>query len=226
MPPLALELIPLGIGSALIPLPVIVTVLLLRGASGRAAAIGWVAGQAAARLAQGLLVSVLLNQTYERAGDEAKGPIVSALLIVLGLLFYVLAARKALKAPDDDAPPPAWMETLGSTPPGRTFLLGFGFTAISVKLWVFTFGATSAIAYASLPFASAAIVYALWILLALALQLALLVLALAVPARADAVLARIGDLLERYSRPLLIIVGLVFGSILLLEGLAGFGVIG
>ena len=222
---LALELVPLGIGSALIPLPLIVTVLLLRGSAGRAAAIGWVAGQAAARAVQGLLVALLLERAAGTAGDGGKGPVVSAVLLVLAILFYVLAARKALKAPDDDAPPPRWMDSLASATPGRAFALGCGFMAISVKFWVFTLGATSAIAYADLAFTEAAAVYGLWILIALSIQLALVVLALAVPARADAALARVGDLLERYSGPLLIVVGLLFGTIFLLEGLTGLGVI-
>lgn len=222
---LALELIPLGIGSALIPLPLIVTVLLLRGKTGRAAAIGWVAGQAVARFAQALLVSVLLDQAIGKAGDEGKGPVVSVLLLVLAIVFYLLAARKIAKAPDDDAPPPAWMSSLGTASPGRTFVFGVGFTALSVKLWVFTLGATGAIAYAALGFGAAAGVYLLWVVLALSLQLALVVLALLAPARADAVLARVGELLERYSRALLIGAGLIFGTIFLIEALTGFGIL-
>jgi hypothetical protein len=222
---LALELIPLGIGSALIPLPLIVTVLLLRGKTGRPAATGWVAGQAVTRLAQGLLVAVLLDQAIGKAGDEAKGPVMSALLLVLSLVFYLLAARKIAKAPDDDAPPPAWMDSLGSASPGRTFLFGCGFTALSVKLWVFTLGATGAIAAAALGFGAAAGAFALWLLLSLSLQLGLVVLALVAPARAEVVLARVGDLLERHSRALLIGAGLIFGTIFLIEGLTGLGVL-
>jgi hypothetical protein len=37
--------------------------------------------------------------------------------------------------------------------------------------------------------------------------------------------ASIGRLLKRYSRPLLIAVGLIFGTIFLVEGLGGLGVL-
>jgi hypothetical protein len=46
-----------------------------------------------------------------------------------------------------------------------------------------------------------------------------------VPARAHALLARVVDHLERYSRPLLIVVGLLFGTIFLSERLVGLGIL-
>lgn len=221
---LTLELVSLGVASALIPLPLIVCVLLLRGRAGRTAAMGWVAGQTLARLVQGVLIVLVLGRVSESAGGgDTPGPFVSAVLIVLAVLFYVLAARKALKAPDNDAPPPGWLEQLGSASPGRAFLLGAGLLAISVKLWVLTLGATGAIAEARLDIATSVLAYLGFMVLALSLQAALLLVAVVAPAMAERLAVRIGDLLERYSRHILIVVGLVFGTVFLLEGLAGFG---
>jgi len=226
MPPLAFELIPLAIASALIPLPLVVTVLLLRSKSGKASGVMWVGGQTAARLVQGLLIALLLDRAFAGAGDEAKkGPVISTLLIVLGVLFYVLAARKALNAPDDDAPPPRWMTALETAAPGRAFVLGAGLMGISVKFWVFTLSATGAIAYANLGTGQAIGAYLGWVLGAVSLQILLVAAALAVPARADVLLANVGDLLARYGRPLLIAVGLIFGTIFMTEGLAGLGIL-
>jgi hypothetical protein len=223
MPVLALELIPLAVASALLPLPLIVTVLLLRSQAGRVAAVAWTAGMAATRLVQGALAALLLDRVFGAAGDGAKGPVVSTLLIVLALLFYALAVRKLANAPDDDAPPPRWMESLESATPGRAFALGCGLMALSVKSWVFTLSAAAAIADARLETSTAALAYVGFVLLAQGLQLLLLALAFLVPARADAVLAWCAEQLDRYSRPLLIAVGLLFGTVFLLEGLAGLG---
>lgn len=226
MPTLALELVPLAIASALIPLPLIITVLLLRSKAGTAAGMAWVGGQIAARIVQGLLIALLLDSAYGAAGDDAKkGPVIATLLIVLGVLFYVLAARKALHAPDDDQPPPQWMTSLEAAPPERAFLLGSGLMVISVKFWVFTLGATGAIANAGLDLGASVAAYLAWVLGAVSVQIALVLAALVVPSRADVLLARVGDLLERYSRPLLIAVGLIFGTVFLTEGLAGLGVL-
>jgi len=226
MPNLILELVSLGIASALIPLPLIVTVLLLRSPSGKALGAAWLGGQIAARLVQGLLIALLLDRAFGAAGDEAKkGPVVSTALIVLGILFYVLAARKALHAPDDDAPPPSWMTKLETATPARAFLFGAALMAISVKFWVFTLSAVGGISYASLDTIPAIVVYLGWTVLASGVQLALLLATVLVPARADALLARVGDLLKRYGRPLLIGVGLLFGTIFLAEGLVGLGVL-
>jgi threonine/homoserine/homoserine lactone efflux protein len=226
MSALVLELIPLGVASALIPLPIIVMVLLLRSPAGKAAGAAWIAGQAVARLAQGLLVALLLDRALGSSGDDAtKGPVVATVLLVLGILFYVLAARKALHAPDDDDPPPGWLAALSSATPSRAFLMGAGLMAISVKFWVFTLGATSAISHASLDPVPAIAVYIGWTVLACSLQLALLLATVLAPSRAEALLARIGELLSRYSRPLLIAVGLIFGTVFLAEGLVGLGVL-
>jgi len=226
MPALALELVPLAIASAIIPLPLIVTVLLLRSASGKTAGAAWVGGQIAARAVQGLLFALVLDRAFAAGGgDGTKGPVVSTVLVILGILFYVLAARKALHAPDDDQPPPRWLTTLEAATPGRAFLLGAGLMAISVKFWVFTLGAAGAIAAADLGLGVSAATYLGWVLVAVSLQLVLVATAVAMPSRADVLLARVGDLLERYSRPLLIAVGLIFGTVFLTEGLAGLGVL-
>lgn len=223
MPALALELIPLAIASAVLPLPLIVTILLLRANAGRAAAVAWTLGMAATRLMQGVLVVLLLDQATKASGDDAKGPIASVLLLVLAVLFFVMAARKLAHAPDDDAPPPAWMAKLEAATPGRALVLGCAFMAISVKYWVFTLSATAAIAAAGIGTATGALAYLGFVVLAQALQIALLLLAFLVPARAEAVLGWASGMLERHSRTLLIIVGLLFGTMFLLEGLAGLG---
>ena len=88
MPALALELVPLAIASAIIPLPLIVTVLLLRSASGKTAGAAWVGGQIAARAVQGLLFALVLDRAFAAGGgDGTKGPVVSTVLVILGILF-------------------------------------------------------------------------------------------------------------------------------------------
>ena len=49
--------------------------------------------------------------------------------------------------------------------------------------------------------------------------------AFAAPARADVALGRFSVLLERYNRPIMIVLGLVFGTWFLVKGLSGLGVL-
>ena len=95
--------------------------------------------------------------------------------------------------------------------------------ALSPKLWAFTLGAIGAIQDAELDPAAGWAVFIVWVVAAEALHLLALLAAVVAPARADVVLARAGDALERYNRPVMIGVGVVFGIWFLSKALAAFG---
>ena len=101
------SLIPLGIGSALVPIQIVVTTLLLRSKAGKVTAVAWVAGMTTMRLAQGLVFGLILG-SGEGTDSSSGGPgaAVSLLLLVIAVVFYVSAAKSLLKQPDEDAPPP------------------------------------------------------------------------------------------------------------------------
>lgn len=221
---LLLSLVPLAIGSALVPLQIVVTILLLRSPAGRATGLAWVAGMTVVRLAQGLVFGLLLEASGGEGGDE-RGVVASVLLLVVAVLFYVAAARKLANQPDEDAPPPRWMATLATVTPGRAFLFGMALVAVSAKLWVFTLGAIGAIGEAELDPAAAVAAFLLFVLLAESTHLAIVGLAYAAPAHADVTLARFSAWLERYTRPIMVTLGLVFGTWFLLEALDGLGIL-
>ncbi len=226
MADLLVTLVPLAIASAVLPVQLAVTTLLLRAPAGRAAAVAWVAGMTAVRLLQGLLFGVVFGVAGgEAAAQGDPGPTAAAVQVILAILFYVVAAKSFLKVPDEDAPPPRWMTAIDGVRPGRAFLLGAGVVLISAKLWVFTLGAMGAIEEAALGAAGAVGAFLAFVVLAESIHLAILAVAFAAPSRADVLLARSSDLLARYSRPILIALGLVFGTWFLLKGLSGLGVI-
>jgi hypothetical protein len=227
MPDLVLTLIPLAIGSAVVPVQIIITILLLRTPGGRTAAVAWVAGMTVVRLAQGLVFGILLGARGGDAGGEVggSGELVPVVLLVLAVMFYVVAARKLLKHPDDDAPSPKWMAMLDDVKPGKAFLLGVGLVAISAKFWVFTLGAIAAIGEAGLGMGGSVVTFLLFVILAESIHLAAVGFAYAAPARADASLTRFSALLERYNGPIVIALSLVFGTWFLVKALTGLGII-
>jgi len=218
-------LVPLAIGTAIVPVPLVLTALLLgaRDGRGRSAAFALVAGMMTVRLAQGAVFGVLLAGITAAGGS--RGPIAYGGLVVLALVFLVSGARKALGAPDEDAPPPRWLASLDGLGPARAFGLGAVLLAIGVKHWVFTLGAIGAIGEAAMGPAASAGAFLAFVVAAHCLQLALLALALLAPDRADAVLARFSAVLDRHGRMLLAGVSLVFGAWFLVKGLAGLGVL-
>jgi hypothetical protein len=215
---LLITLVALGIGSALFPAQITITVMLLRSAPGRIAAVGWVGGLTALRLLQGVVFGLILSsaRTTEPGRQEAS---------VLAVAFYVLAARKVLDGPDEDAPPPRWLARLEAVTPVRAFLLGAGVLAISVKAWVFTLGAIEAIGDARLGQPGSAVAFLLFVVLAQSIHLAAVGMTYAMPDRSSSVLERFADVLTRYGRQIVIALGLVFGTWFLLQALSGFGVL-
>jgi threonine/homoserine/homoserine lactone efflux protein len=215
-------LIPLAITTAVLPVQVAITIVMLRSAGGRARAGAWIAGMTVVRLVQYAVFGLIL----ERATDDATSgtsPVEGALLLVVGVLLLVSAARKIASQPDEDAPPPSWMAMVHGITPGRALLMGAGLVALSPKLWAFTLGAIGAIQDAELGPTAGWAVFIVWVVAAEALHLLALLAAVVAPARADVMLARAGGALERHSREVMIGVGLVFGVWFLLKALAAFG---
>jgi hypothetical protein len=220
------SLVPLIIGSALVPIQIVITTLLLRSKAGKATAVAWVAGMTTMRLAQGLVFGLILGSgDGTDSSSEGPGGALSLLLLVIAIVFYVSAAKQILRHPDEDAPPPKWMAMVESVTPGRAYLLGVGLVAVGAKFWVFTLGAIAAIGAAGMSQPASIGTFLLFVALAESLLLAILVVAYAMPDRAGAMLDRIAGLLERYNRVLVITLGLVFGTWFLVKALDGLGIL-
>ncbi len=226
MPDLLLTLIPLGVASAIVPVQIIITILLLRAPGGRPAAVAWVVGMTVLRLTQGLVFGFVLGGDAGAAqGDDGASLAASIVLLVLTVALYAAAARQILKEPDEDAPPPKWMAMFDGVTPIKAFALGMGLLAIGAKFWVFTLGAIAAISAAALGPAGSVAAFLGFIALAESTHLALVAYAFAAPARADATLDRFSEALKRYNRQIVIALGLVFGTWFLLKALSGLGVL-
>jgi hypothetical protein len=112
---------------------------------------------------------------------------------------------------------------MSTASPTQAFGFGAGVVAASPKLWAFTLGAIAVIAEADLGRAGSLALFLVFVVMAESIHLSLVAIAYASPRRAVPVLDRVTDLLARYNRPLMIGLGVVFGTWFLLEALAGFG---
>jgi hypothetical protein len=219
-------LLPLIVASALVPVQITLTVLLLRSSVGTAAA--WVGGMTATRLAQGVLFGVVFAGAGALSGSQdGPGPVVSVVLLVVALLFLTKAAKLLLGGGDDDedAQPPKWMKLTQSVTAGRAFLFGAGYVAIAAKLWVFTLGAIGAIDEAGLWSAASIALFLLFVALAEAIPIAFVAYAALARDSSGAMLDRVSAWLEKNNRVIVILLGFVFGAWFLLKALQGLGVI-
>jgi len=215
-------LVPLAVATALLPIQVAITILMLRSAGGRSKAGAFIAGMTVVRLLQYAVFGLVLAAAMDDA-ETGTSPAEGALLLVVAVLLLASAGRKLVGQPDEDAAPPRWMTMVDGITAGRAFLMGAGLVALSPKLWAFTLGAIGAIQDAELDPAAGWGVFIVWVVAAEALHLLAWLAAVVAPARANVLLARAGDALERHSRAVMIGVGLVFGAWFLVKAIAAFG---
>ena len=147
------SILPLIIGSAVVPVQIIIAILLLTSAKqGLAKAIAFVAGMTLVRLAQGVIFGfIFTGGSPDTAGrGRESGWIVPTLMLVLAILMLITAYRQWAKDPDPDAPPPKWLALPEKLTPLTALALGAGMILIAAKMWVFTLGAIGTIGAAQL----------------------------------------------------------------------------
>jgi len=220
-----ISLLPFIIGSAVVPIQIMIGVLLLKSSQrGLLKAIAYVGGMTIARIIQGIMFGFVLGEAIHAEDQSGNKPIISTLLLVLGILLLVAAYKKWRGDDDPDEPPPKWLTVLDGVTPLKALGIGFGFPVISVKLWVFTLSAIATIAAAGLGQSTSVIAYFLFILLSQSLLLLPILFCLLRPKRSKAYMNHLSDGLAAYNRPISVIVSLIFGLFFLYSGISGLRV--
>jgi hypothetical protein len=214
------ELLPLIVAAAVLPVWIIMTLLLLRGAGGVAKASAFVAGAVGVRLLQGALFGLVLGSD-DAAGDDNSGVIAATLLLVVGILMLIAAYLKWRKEEDPDAPPPKWMGALAGLSTRKAFGMGALLMAVAVKQWVFTLSALAVIDAGQVSQVEGVLLFLLFVLAAQSLIAAPIIVCALAPAQSARLLDGMQGFLERYNRPITIGVSLVFGLWFVWKGVSG-----
>jgi hypothetical protein len=218
-------LAPFVIAAALMPIELVITLALL-GSPGRVrTAAAAVAGTVAVRLLQGLVFGAILHWGRRDDTSGGHGWLASSVILVVGIVLLVSVVREILGGSDPDDPPPKWMAALSTMSPGKAFLLGGATVLISVKMWVFTFAAISAIGDAGMPRSANWATYTAFVVLGVSTHLAIIAAAALFPNRSAAFLDGSLRWLQDHNRVIMITLGLVFGSWFLYKGLHGFSIV-
>ncbi len=141
------QVLSLGVGVALSPVPIIAVVLMLgtpRGrANGPAFVLGWILGLAVVGT---IVLFVAGGANASESGEPATW--VGIVELVLGAALLGLAVRQWRGRPrrGDAARLPSWMRTIDRIAPGRALALGVALAAVNPKNLLLTVGAASAIA--------------------------------------------------------------------------------
>jgi threonine/homoserine/homoserine lactone efflux protein len=161
------NVLPLALGVALSPVPIIAVVLMLatpRGrANGPAFVLGWIAGVALVGTV------VLLVAGGVSASDNGQPKTwVSVLKLVLGLLLVLVAVRQWHGRPHGDAEAalPGWMKAIDTFTPVKSAGLGVLLAGPNPKNLLLTIAAAAAIAQAGISGGEQAVVLAIFVVIA------------------------------------------------------------
>jgi threonine/homoserine/homoserine lactone efflux protein len=160
------EFLPLALGVAISPIPIIAVILMLFSGRARqnslAFLVGWVVGIVAAMW---ILIGVVSTQDLGSGGDPSDTS--SWIKLVLGLLLVVAAAGQWRKRPKSGEEPtmPAWMTKIDSMKPVAAIGLGVLLSALNPKNLLLIAGAAVVIAQADLGSADTAIVVGVFTLI-------------------------------------------------------------
>jgi threonine/homoserine/homoserine lactone efflux protein len=152
------EILPLALGIAISPIPIIAAILILLSPKARVTSVGF------------LLVTVftVLSTILPGQDADASRPVQGIVQILLGALLLVLALGQWRKRPRPDVEPelPKWMQTIDRTTFPVAFGLGFLLSALNPKNLIMAAATGVEIGSAGLGLGAAAAVIAVFTIIA------------------------------------------------------------
>lgn len=145
------EMLPLAIGIAISPLPIIAVIPILTTPNGRSNGLAFLGGWLLGLAAVGVIV-LIVTDTAGADTDGGPAQVVSAIKLALGLLLLVLAWRQLDKRPKpgQEAPLPKWMTALDGFTPGRSLRFAALLSGLKPKNLILNAAAAAGIAQSGL----------------------------------------------------------------------------
>jgi hypothetical protein len=215
------DLLPLIVAAAVVPLYSVAVLLLLQSEGGLLKASAFVSGGVIVRLAQGILFGLVIGAACKENAEPGPKLVVSTLLLIVGILLFVTALKQWQKQDDPDAPTPQWMSAISGLSAFGAVGAGALFPLIAVKQWVFTLSAIGIIGEAGLSGKASVSVYLLFVLAAQTFALAPILAYAVAPHWAAKPLEATRAWLERNNRAIVIVMSLIIGAWFLFKGLTG-----
>ena len=216
------QILPLAIGVAISPVPIIAIVLMLgtprARSNGPAFALGWVVGLTVAGAAMLALASG--NSQADDGGPETW---VSVLKLALGLLLLLLAAHtwRGRPRPGQEAPMPKWMQAIDTFTTGKSLGFGVLLSGVNPKNLALTIAAAAAIAQTGVSGGEAAGALAIFVLVGSLSILAPVAIYFALGAKAAVILDELKTWMAAHNAAIMAVLLLVLGAKLIGDGIAG-----
>ena len=161
------NILPMAIGVAISPVPIIAVILMLFTQRARSNGTAFLVGWVLALVVVGSIVLILANLGKISAGGTPS-TLAYVLKLLLGLLFILMSIRQWRGRPQEGEEPhmPKWMATIDQFTPGKAFGFAALLAGVNPKNLGLTLAAALSIAQANLSGAQPWIVLAVFVILA------------------------------------------------------------
>ena len=216
------ELLPLAVGVAVSPVPIIAVILVLlaprAGSTSLTFAAGWVIGIAAAAV-----LFVLISGAAPTDDDGEPSAVVSWIKLILGAALLLLSWRnwRNRPRPGSKAELPGWLTAIDKVTPGRAAGLGFVLAAINPKNLGLLAAAGGAIGAAGASTSEVTILLVIFVVLAACTVVLPVIVYRLAGARAQAPLENLKQWLEANNNTVMVILLLTMGAVLVGKGIGG-----
>ena len=217
------QFLPLALGIAVSPIPIMAVILMLLAPRARLTSIGFLLGWSAGIIIALTIFTLLAASIPEHDPDESR-PILGTIRIVLGLLMLVLAAGQWRKRPAPGADPvlPKWMKAIDKTTVAVALGLGFLLSALNPKNLMMAVGAGVDIGSAELGTGSIIITIAVFTVIAASTVLVPVLAYTVAPQRLAGPLDSLRKWLAAENATVMAVLLLVIGAVLAGKGLSSF----
>lgn len=217
------DILPLAVGVAISPIPIIAAILMLLSPKARSTSVGfllgWVVGIVVA-----VTVFTLLSSVLPEGHEDAANPLKGVIHLLLGALLLLLAVRQWRRRPKAgaEATLPKWMQAIDEVTFAKALGLGFLLSAVNPKNLLLAVAAGNDLGAADLDAGSIAIVIAVFTLIAASTILIPVVGYLIAAPRLEAPLTALRGWLARENALIMALLLLILGVDVIGKGIAAF----
>jgi threonine/homoserine/homoserine lactone efflux protein len=217
------DVLPLALGVAISPIPIIAAILMLLSPKARGTSLGFLAGWVVG-IVVAVVVFTLLGSVIPESDPDAAKPVAGVVKIVLGVLLLLLAVRQWRSRPHGDAEPalPKWMSAIDSMTPTRALVLGFLLSAVNPKNLLMAASAGVIVGTAGLTTGEIAVALLVFVLVAASSVLIPVVGYLVASRQMAAPLERLRSWLVHNNATVMAVLLLVIGVVVIGKGIGSF----
>lgn len=216
-------ILPLALGVAISPVPIIAVILMLLSPKAKGTSVGFLAGWIVG-IVVAIAVFILLAAIIPPADPDAPRPIAGTVRLLLGVLLLLLALRQWRGRPKSGEQPklPAWMNAIERMNAGRAFVVGFALVAVNPKNLLLAASAGVEIGNAGLDVGEILVVALVFVLIAAITVLGPVVAYLVASDRLAAPLESLRMWLVHNNATIMTVLLLVLGVAVIGKGIAAF----